>query len=139
MAPVGATIAVTGQITVASAILGLAVLFWVAGFDLLYSLQDVTFDKTAGLHSLAVQWGRKNSFRLAKLFHLIFFILLLGFGLSAGLGPWYWAGWILSGAFLFWQHWHLKEDLENLQASFFTANGLLSIFFLGFFLLDLYF
>jgi 4-hydroxybenzoate polyprenyltransferase len=97
------------------------------------------FDNTTGLHSLAVKLGKKKSFHLAKGFHLIFFFLLLAFGLSAGLGFWYWIGWLLSGIFLFWQHWNLKDDLENLQASFFTANGLLSIFFLGFFLLDIYF
>jgi 4-hydroxybenzoate polyprenyltransferase len=139
MAPIGATIAVTGRITAPSAILGLAVLFWVAGFDLLYSLQDVSFDREAGLHSLALKLGKYKSFRLAKVFHLIFFTLLLGFGLLAGLRPWYWAGWIITGAFLFWQHWNLRNNLKNINASFFTANGLLSIFFLGFFLLDLYF
>lgn len=139
MAPIGATIAVSGRVTLSSVLLSLAVLFWVAGFDLLYSLQDVSFDESAGLHSLPVKLGKKKSFRLAKGFHLIFFLLLLGFGLSAGLGLWYWIGWILSGTFLFWQHWNLKENLENIQASFFTANGLLSIFFLGFFLADLYF
>lgn len=137
LAPVGATIAVTGWITLPSLLLGSGVLFWVAGFDLLYSLQDLDFDRKHGLHSLPVKLGIKNSLLLARLFHLIFFLFLLAFGWAAGGGLWYWAGWILCGLFLFWQHQQLKEDLKNLQASFFTANGLLSVAFLGFFLTDL--
>jgi 4-hydroxybenzoate polyprenyltransferase len=139
IAPIGATIAVLGRITLPSVVLGLAVLFWVAGFDLLYSLQDLDFDEQAGLHSLALRLGKKRAFAMARLFHSVFFLFLGAFGTLAHMGRWYWAGWILSGIFLFWQHWNLRDNLKNLQASFFTANGLLSIFFLGFFLLDIYF
>lgn len=138
VAPIGATIAVTGHISFSSLILGSGVLFWVAGFDLLYSLQDLQFDREQGLYSLPVKLGTRNSFILAMIFHGLFLVALLTYGWLENLGAVYWAGLSITAAFLFWQHWLLKTDLSKIQAAFFTANGLLSVFFLVFVLGDLY-
>lgn len=139
LAPVGATIAVLGRVTASSLVLGLAVLFWVAGFDLLYSLQDLSFDREHRVHSLPVKLGERGSFLLSRAFHLLFFGLLLLYGYLVGFGMVYWTGCALSALFLLYQHFTLRNDLNKIQAAFFTANGLLSLFFLGFVLGDLYF
>lgn len=138
LAPVGATIAVLGRVTASSLVLGLAVLFWVAGFDLLYSLQDLKFDREHQVHSLPVKLGERGTFLLSRTFHLLFFGLLLVYGYLVGFGVIYWTGCALSALFLLYQHFTLRSDLRKIQAAFFTANGLLSLFFLGFVLWDLY-
>jgi 4-hydroxybenzoate polyprenyltransferase len=129
MAPVGAAIAATGHWNWNASVLGLSVLFWVAGFDLLYSLQDLNFDRAHGIFSLPVKIGLKNTFRLSTGLHLLFLLGLAAYGYLEGLRAVYWAGWFLCAGFLVWEHWILKEDLKKIQASFFTANGLLSLFF----------
>lgn len=138
MAPIGATVAALGQITLPSLILGLSVLFWVAGFDLLYSLQDINFDADQGLYSLAVKLGVQKSFLLAKVFHGIFILCLAFYGYLEGLGGIYWAGILVTAGLLIWEHWLLKDDLNKIQAAFFTANGLLSMFFFAFVMADIY-
>lgn len=129
LAPLAAQIAVTGSPTWSAACLSLAVFFWVAGFDLLYALQDLDFDQSHGVFSLPVKLGVKNTFLLSKLFHLAFLIALLIFGLREQLGWLYWLGYLLSAGFLSWQHWLLKNDLNKIEMAFFTANGLLSLVF----------
>lgn len=138
MAPIATTIAVTGKITIPSLVLGLAVLLWVAGFDLLYSLQDLEFDMKTGLHSLAVKLGTGGSLTLGKFFHAGFLIALTAYGLLEKFGWIYWMGLAVCAAFLIYEHWTLREGLKNLQAAFFTANGLLSLCFLAFVLADIY-
>lgn len=139
IAPIGAAIAVTGNLSGPSLVLGAAVMLWVAGFDLLYALQDLDFDRAQGLHSLPVKLGQKRSLALSLAFHMVFLLLLLAYGLWAGLGGFYWAGLGLSGAFLLWEHATIREDFRKVNAAFFTANGLLSVFFLVFTALDVYF
>ncbi|MFO1462349.1 MAG: UbiA-like polyprenyltransferase [bacterium] len=138
MAPIGAAIAATGRITLGSMVLGGAVQFWVAGFDLLYALQDLDFDRAKGLRSLPVKLGIMNTFKAAACFHLVFLALLAGYGWMEGLGKFYWIGLALSGAFLLWEHATIREDLRKVNAAFFIANGLLSVFFLVFTVADLY-
>lgn len=138
MAPIGAAIAATGRITLGSMVLGGAVQFWVAGFDLLYALQDLDFDRARGLRSLPVKLGIMNTFKAAAGFHVIFLVLLAAYGWLEGLGKFYWIGLLLSGAFLLWEHATIREDLRKVNAAFFTANGLLSVFFLVFTVADLY-
>ncbi|KAB2841976.1 4-hydroxybenzoate octaprenyltransferase [bacterium] len=139
MAPIGAAIAATGTLTASSLVLGGAVLLWVAGFDLLYALQDLEFDRAQGLRSLPVRLGLKGSLRLSSLCHAAFLALLVAYGFLEGLGAFYWVGLGLSGAFLLWEHATIREDLAKVNAAFFTANGLLSVFFLAFTAADLYF
>ncbi|HCU24552.1 MAG TPA: 4-hydroxybenzoate octaprenyltransferase [Deltaproteobacteria bacterium] len=138
MAPVGAAIAATGRIDTGSLWLGTAVLFWVAGFDLLYALQDLEFDRHQGLHSFAVKLGIRRSFRVSALLHAFFLAGLAGYGFWENLGKIYWCGLGISAGLLLYQHAVLKEDLRKIQTAFFTANGLLSFFFLLFVLLEVY-
>ncbi len=138
-APMGATLAVTGHFTLGGFLLGLAVLFWVAGFDLLYALQDVEFDRTHNLFSLPVKLGIKRSFLLSAFFHLFFILLLLFYGKIESLGVFYWIGVGVTTTLLFWEHLILKTDLKKINAAFFAANGLLSVCFFLFVLADIYF
>jgi len=139
MAPIGAAIAATGRITFSSMVLGTAVQFWVAGFDLLYALQDLDFDRKQGLRSLPVKLGVMGTFKVSAIFHLFFLLFLIWYGWLESLGLFYWAGLGLSGAFLLWEHRAIRNDFRKLNAAFFTANGLLSVFFLLFTAADLYF
>ena len=138
IAPIGAAVAATGRLTWGSIILGAGVLLWVAGFDLLYALQDLEFDRNQGLCSLPVKLGLKRSLNLAAGLHGLFMAALIAYGLYQDMGWIYWAGIGISAAFLLWQHVLVQEGLHRINAAFFTANGLLSLFFLVFVALDLY-
>ncbi|QVW36889.1 putative 4-hydroxybenzoate polyprenyltransferase [Geobacter sulfurreducens] len=127
-APLGAWIAIRGTVEVPAILLGLAVLFWVAGFDILYALQDLDFDRASGLHSIPVRLGVNGSLWAARVFHLVMLGLLAGLYLSAGLGPWFLAGLAATIAMLGYEHWLLRHgDLTKLDAAFFTMNGYISI------------
>lgn len=127
-APLGAWIAIRGSVDLPAVLLGLAVLFWVAGFDILYALQDLEFDKGAGLHSIPSRFGVNGSLWIARLFHVTMVALLAGLYVSAGLGVWYLAGFVLCVAMLLYEHWLLRGgDLSRLDAAFFAMNGYISI------------
>ncbi|ANA41568.1 4-hydroxybenzoate octaprenyltransferase [Geobacter anodireducens] len=127
-APLGAWIAIRGTVEVPAILLGLAVLFWVAGFDILYALQDLDFDRASGLHSIPVRLGVNGSLWAARVFHLVMLGLLAGLYLSAGLGPWFLAGLAATITMLGYEHWLLRHgDLTKLDAAFFTMNGYISI------------
>ena len=127
-APIGAWIAIRGQIEAPSLILGGAVLFWVAGFDILYSLQDLEFDRKAGLHSIPVLLGVEGSLWAARIFHLVMLGLLLGLLTIMQLGGFFMAGILLAAIMLLYEHWLLRNgNLEKLDAAFFNMNGYISI------------
>ncbi len=127
-APVGAWIAVRGSMELSPAILGIAVLFWVAGFDILYSLQDLEFDRSTGLCSIPARLGVRGSLLTARLFHGITLGMLLFLFVVAGLGNIYLVGVIIAALLLSYEHWLLKDgDLTKLNAAFFTMNGYISI------------
>ena len=114
-------------------VLAAAVTFWVGGFDIFYALQDEHFDRTEGLYSAVVRFGRARSITLAKELHGLTVVALIAFGVAAGLGPAYYAGVTLGAAIIAWEHRLVKPgDLSRLDAAFFGANGLVSIVvFLG--------
>lgn len=131
-APVGAWIAIRGSVDLPAILLGFAVLFWVAGFDILYALQDLEFDHSAGLHSIPVKLGVKGSLRLSRLFSLLTIAFLCAVYLLLPLGYSFLAGIILASALLGYEHWLLREgDLSKLDMAFFTMNGYISIIILG--------
>lgn len=131
-APIGAWVAMRGAVELPAVVLGLMVLFWVAGFDILYALQDLEFDRSAGLHSIPVALGVNGSLWLARLFHLATLGLLLWLSVLLGLGVWFWLGSGLMAAMLFYEHWLLRAgDLTKLDAAFFTMNGYISLTFLA--------
>ncbi|MBI1908814.1 MAG: UbiA family prenyltransferase [Deltaproteobacteria bacterium] len=131
ISPVGSWLAVTGEWSWKPVVLGIAVLFWVASFDIIYATQDYEFDKKSGLHSLVVRLGLSNALHLSSLLHLLTFLLLIFFGLLTGMGWTYYGANLLIGFFLFYQHRLVKPDnLSRVNAAFFTANGVVSILFL---------
>ena len=136
-APVGAWIALRGDLDWPVLALGAAVLLWVAGFDIFYALQDVDFDRAHGLHSIPVRLGIKNAILLGKLFHggMIALLLLLPLGLPLG---WiYYAGIVVISAMIVWEHQLVKpDDLSKLNAAFFNMNGYISVTIFAFTLAD---
>jgi 4-hydroxybenzoate polyprenyltransferase len=127
-APVGAWIAIRGDVTLPPLLLGAAVMFWVAGFDILYALQDLEFDRQAGLHSIPVKLGVTGSLWLARLFSLLMIALLLWLWLAASLGTAFLCGIAAISLLLLYEHWLLRNgDLSRLDLAFFTMNGYVSI------------
>jgi 4-hydroxybenzoate polyprenyltransferase len=126
-APVGSWIAVRGNVEPAALLLGGAVLFWVAGFDILYALQDLDFDRTAGLHSIPVRIGTGAALLTARLFHLVTVGMLAAVGFAADLGIVYLVGVGTVTALLGYEHSLVREgDLSRLNTAFFTANSYIS-------------
>ena len=130
IAPIGAWIAETGRIALAPIVLGAGVICWVAGFDLIYAIQDYDFDRREGIRSLVVNLGIARSLRLAQLLHLLTFAALIGFGLAAKLGALYYWSMPLIAAALFYEHKTQKLDLAGINRAFFQSNAFVSAVFL---------
>ncbi|GAC1471174.1 MAG: putative 4-hydroxybenzoate polyprenyltransferase [Desulfuromonadaceae bacterium] len=127
-APIGAWIAIRGTIDAPALVLGGVVLFWVAGFDILYALQDLEFDRSAGLHSIPVLLGVNGSLWAARLFHLIMIGLLFTLFNLMHLGTLFLAGILVAIAMLLYEHLLLKDgNLGKLDAAFFNMNGYISV------------
>jgi len=128
IAPIGASIAVLGRIEPRIFPLAAAVLLWTAGFDILYSMQDVDFDKEKGLFSIPSRLGRRRAFWLARVLHVLTLAGLVAFGVLFGFAWLYWIGVAAAAGLLLWQHSIVSpEDISRIDAAFFTANGALSI------------
>ena len=114
-------------------VIAVAVMCWVAGFDIFYALQDEAFDRTERLRSVVVRWGQGWAIIVAKLLHGAAIAALVLFGMGAGLGLPYFGGVVIAVALIGWEHRQVKPgDLSKLNAAFFTANGIVSIVvFLG--------
>lgn len=129
-APLGAWIAVRGDVTVTPAILAAAVLCWVAGFDVLYALQDLDFDRRAGLHSIPVRFGETGALWISGVLHVGMSGLLIALPETypPDLGATYWIGVFGCIGLLTYQHWVVRPgDLSRLNAAFFQANGFLAV------------
>jgi 4-hydroxybenzoate polyprenyltransferase len=136
--PVAVDVALNQRISPLAVVLGLAMATWVAGFDILYALQDYEFDKTHGVKSLPVRLGIENSLRVARFLHLLTFIFLLLVGfLHPKLGVIYFAGITAIAGFLIYEHSLIKpNDLSKINKAFFTVNGWISVLFFLIVLLD---
>lgn len=132
ISPSAAWIAVRGSLADEIPILlSLLVLMWTAGFDVLYACQDYEFDRTAGLRSIPARFGIKNALRIARLFHLQAFVVLVLLYFVTGLGWLALAGVIAVGVLLFYQHTLVKhDDLSRMDAAFFTTNAFVSVILL---------
>ena len=137
LAPVGAWVAVTGDLPWQAWALGTAVCLWVAGFDLFYALFDREHDLAAGLHSWATRFGVRGVFAGARVMHAGSVALLAAVGAGLDVGAWYWLGVAVVAALLVYEHAIVRpDDLRRLDAAFFTVNGVLSIAFGVFVALD---
>jgi len=137
LAPVGAWVAVTGDLPWQAWALGAAVCLWVAGFDLFYALFDREHDLAAGLHSWATRFGVRGVFAGARVMHAGSVALLAAVGAGLDVGAWYWLGVAVVAALLVYEHVIVRpDDLRRLDAAFFTVNGVLSIAFGVFVALD---
>lgn len=128
LAPMGAWIAVRGTFDSQILLLCFAVMFWVAGFDVFYALQDIDFDKTHGLYSMPGRFGIKTSLWIARFFHLITIGLLLSMIPVFNLSGFYLAGVLIALILLLYEHALVKpHDLSKLDMAFFNMNGYISI------------
>lgn len=133
LAPVGAYVAVTGRFGFVSVLFGVVVLFWVAGFDIVYALQDAGFDRGAGLHSVPTRFGESRSFWLSRVLHLLSFAcLVVASGLLASRFPeatsWIFGSAALFGLALAYQHRLVRPGrTAQIDRAFFTTNGLASV------------
>jgi 4-hydroxybenzoate polyprenyltransferase len=136
LAPVGAWLAVdgagvSGREILQMTSLALAVVFWLAGFDVIYALQDYDFDRKHGLHSLVVAWGPKNALMAAFLVHLLTCALLLVFGLLCGFQIAYFIGWLVILVCLLMEHWVARRrSLGWINTAFFRLNAVISVVFM---------
>jgi 4-hydroxybenzoate polyprenyltransferase len=137
LAPMGAWVAIRGDLPWQAWALGGAVAAWVAGFDLFYSLFDLEIDRAQGLHSWATRWGERGVFRGARVLHLLTVWLLAAVGAGLDVGLLYWLGVAVVAGLLSYEHSLVRPgDLRRLDAAFFTMNGVISVTFFAFVLAD---
>lgn len=140
LAPIGAYISVTGRFALLPLIYSMIVITWVSGFDIIYALQDDEFDRSNSLHSLPSAAGRKKAMTISILVHFVTFLLVFAAGFAGKGGLFFWIGAALFTSFLIYQHRIVKhDDLSRVTLAFATTNGVASILFAVFVILDLYF
>ncbi len=136
LAPVAGVVAVEAKITMWSLFLSVGVMFWVAGFDLLYSLQDIEYDKKVDLHSIPSRYGTKCTLFLSKIFHGLTILFWLFFAVESQSGWLTFAAVVVSAVILYLEHIIVNRDFTKIDKAFFTLNGYLGIMFLAFVILD---
>lgn len=129
LAPIAGVIAIKGEVTIWSIYLATGVMFWVAGFDLLYSLQDIEFDKKHNLYSIPSRFGVKKTMLISKVFHILTIIFWSLFIYSAKLGFFAKLALIFSILMLSYEHYLVNKDFNKIDRAFFTVNGYLGIIF----------
>ena len=128
--PPAVSIAITGTFSIEILLMGFGGLFWVSGFDILYGILDLKYDQSNNLKSIPVKFGLSKSILISRLSHSITLIFLLLMGLFLGLQLIYWIGFGIVTILFIWEHSLVKvNDISKLNMSFFTMNGLISIFF----------
>ena len=136
LAPIAGAIAVTNSIPCWSIFLAIGVMFWVAGFDILYSLQDMEFDKKEGLFSIPAKIGEKGALFISKMFHIFAVIFWALFVAYANLGFFAWLGVIFAAFMLYYEQKLVSKDYKNIPKAFFDINGYLGIVFLILIIID---
>ncbi len=137
LAPIGAYLVITGEFAITPIWYSLAVLTWVSGFDIIYSLQDEEFDKSLSLHSVPAYMGVNNSLKLSSILHIISALFIIIPGLQENYGIWYWVGTAIYIAMLVYQHRLVKpNDLSKVNIAFMTTNGIASVVFATFYLIN---
>jgi len=137
LAPVGAWVAITGKLPWQAWMLGAAVALWVAGFDFFYALFDEEIDRREGLHSIVTRFGVRGAFVGARLAHGATIVCLVAAGLGLPVGVFYWLGVAAVALLLAYEHSLVRPgDLRRLDAAFFTMNGVISVVFAAFVIVD---
>ena len=136
LAPIAGVVAVSQSIPLWSVLLSFGVMFWVAGFDLLYSLQDMEYDKANGLFSIPSIYGKEATFFISRLFHALTILFWFLFVVGAGLGFMAYMGVAISAIILILEHRIVIQDFTKIDRAFFTLNGYLGIIFFIFIFID---
>ena len=136
LAPIAGVIAVLGEIPLWSVFLAIGVMLWVAGFDLLYSLQDMDFDKKKGLFSIPAKYGAKKTLIISRICHILACLFWLLFVIASKGGILAYIGLICAILMLCYEHYLVRLDLLNIPKAFFQTNGYLGFIFLLFIILD---
>lgn len=140
LAPLGSWIAIAGHFDLAPVLLALGVLFWVAGFDIIYACDDYEFDRREGLYSIPARFGIKNALYISTAFHILAPGFFLAAGLLLNLGALYLTGLAVAVVILFYQHTLVRpDDLSRAGVAFFNLNGILSVIMFAFTFLDVLF
>lgn len=138
LAPAGSWVAMTGSLDFPAIVLGVGVMFWVAGFDVIYACQDFEFDRQAGIHSIPARFGLAGGLRVSKGLHVATILHFLSLGWILQLGWIYYAGVVLAAGILYYEHHLVKpDDLSRVDAAFMNMNGILSVMMFVFTLLDI--
>jgi 4-hydroxybenzoate polyprenyltransferase len=139
LAPIGAYLSVAGKFDIIPLLFSFVVLFWSAGFDIIYALQDDEFDRENKLFSIPAILGKRKSLVVSILLHLISAIFVVFAGFMANFGNWYWIGSLIFIGLLIYQHSIVSyNDLSRVNLAFFTTNGIASVVFSVFTILSLY-
>ena len=136
LAPIAGVVAVQESIPMWSVLLSIGVMYWVAGFDLLYSLQDMEYDKANGLFSIPSRFGQDATFFISRLFHAQTVLFWLLFVISAELGFFAYVGVVVAAVVLFFEHRIVLKDFSKIDRAFFTLNGYLGVIFFALIFLD---
>ena len=140
LAPIGAYIAVTGKFAIVPVLFSLSVLSWVSGFDIIYALQDEAFDRANNLRSIPTLLGMKRALYVSEILHFLSFASIFIAGILGHFTGFYWAGAAIFGYFLIYQHTLVKpNDLSKVNRAFFTSNGIASVVFSLFVLIDIFY
>jgi 4-hydroxybenzoate polyprenyltransferase len=139
LAPIGAYLAVTGAFALLPILFSFAVVFWVSGFDIIYALQDIDFDKSQQLYSIPAALGKAKALRVSEILHLLSAGCVVAAGLYGGFHWSYWIGVAVFIGMLIYQHSIVKpNDLSKVNIAFMTANGIASVVFAVFVIADLF-
>lgn len=130
LAPIGAYLSVTGQFSLVPILYSVVVLFWVAGFDIIYALQDEEFDRNSKLHSIPAAVGARGALAIALVLHFMSALIVIAIGILAGFNIYYWIGAFLFIALMFYQHYLVRPiDISKVNKAFATTNGLASVLY----------
>jgi 4-hydroxybenzoate polyprenyltransferase len=139
LAPIGAYLAVTGAFAFLPILFSFAVIFWVSGFDIIYALQDVEFDQSQKLYSMPAWLGKAKALKVSEILHVLSASCVVFAGVYGHFGWWYWIGIAVFTGMLIYQHSIVKaNDLSKVNIAFMTANGIASVVFSVFVLLDIF-
>jgi 4-hydroxybenzoate polyprenyltransferase len=136
LAPIAGVVAVSETISFWSVLLSIGVMFWVAGFDLLYSLQDIEVDKKLGLHSIPSKFGVEKTMKISKVFHALTVLFWFLFVVVSNSSYFAYVAVIVSALMLSYEHYLVNKDFRKIDKAFFTVNGYLGIIFFILIILD---